>query len=177
MKKILIAACLFFLAGYSFSQHEDIFKDGDVLDPDTLQYQFYSQLLGIPVAADNNLKLYKTVYEWLGTPYRYAGKTKGGIDCSAFTQKVYDDAYNINLTGSSRTIYSMVDPVSKSELKEGDLLFFKIRRRHISHVGVYLGYNKFAHASVSSGVVISDLNDDYYRKYFFAGGRLKTVAN
>ena len=55
---------------------------------------------------------------------------------------------------------------------EGDILFFKIKKGQISHVGVYLGNNTFAHASVHSGVIISDLDEDYYKKYFF-----KVISN
>jgi lipoprotein Spr len=66
----------------------------------------------------------------------------------------------------------MVNPLNKEELKEGDLVFFKINSRAISHVGVYLGDNKFAHASSSRGVMISNLNEPYWRRYYYKGGRL-----
>ena len=65
----------------------------------------------------------------------------------------------------------MVNPVSKDDLKEGDLVFFKIHSRSISHVGIYLGNNRFAHAS-SKGVAISSLDDAYYSRYFYKGGRM-----
>jgi lipoprotein Spr len=121
--------------------------------------------------------LYYKVYEWAGTRYRYAGKTKKGIDCSGFVRRLYEDAYCITLSGGSKDIWPLVQPVDKECLAEGDILFFKIRRGQISHVGVYLGNNKFAHASVHSGVVISDLDEDYYKKYFYKGGRLLTAAD
>jgi len=60
----------------------------------------------------------------------------------------------------------MVNPVGRDDLKEGDLVFFKIHSRRISHVGIYLGNNKFAHAS-SRGVAISSLDDNYYSRYFY----------
>jgi lipoprotein Spr len=66
----------------------------------------------------------------------------------------------------------MVNPINKSELKEGDLVFFKIGSRSITHMGVYMGNNKFAHASTSKGVMISDLDEAYWRKYYYKGGRL-----
>jgi lipoprotein Spr len=116
--------------------------------------------------------LYYQVYDWLGTRYRYSGNSKKGIDCSGFVSEMYRKTYCIDLNGSSGSIYSQVKPVDKCELKEGDILFFKIRKNQISHVGVYLGNNKFAHASVHSGVIVSDLDEQYYKKYFYKGGRL-----
>ncbi len=66
----------------------------------------------------------------------------------------------------------MVNPLPKDELKEGDLVFFKIKSKSITHIGIYLGDNRFAHASTSRGVVISNLNEPYYSRYFYKGGRI-----
>jgi lipoprotein Spr len=79
--------------------------------------------------------------------------------------------FHLDIKRSSRDIFSMVSPVGKDDLKEGDLVFFKIHSRRISHVGIYLGNNRFAHAS-SKGVAISSLDDNYYSRYFYKGGRL-----
>lgn len=116
--------------------------------------------------------LYYKIYEWIGTCYKYSGETKKGIDCSGFVSEMYQNIYCINLTGGSGDIWTQVRPVEKTNLQEGDILFFKIRRGQISHVGVYLGNNYFAHASVHSGVIVSNLNEEYYKKYFFKGGRV-----
>ena len=117
--------------------------------------------------------LYYQVYDWVGTRYKYSGSTKKGIDCSGFVCEMYKNTYCIDLNGGSRDLWPQVNPVEKNNLQEGDILFFKIRRGQISHVGVYLGNNKFAHASVRSGVIISDLDEEYYKKYFFKGGRIQ----
>ena len=143
-----------------------------VEDPDNLASQYFSQVMGVAVNATSNLKLYKFIYEWVGTPYRFGGNTSKGIDCSAFTKAIYDKVFNTDIFRNSRDIFSMVNPLSKDELKEGDLVFFKIKSRSISHVGVYLGENRFAHASSSRGVVISNLNEPYYSRYFYKGGRI-----
>ena len=116
--------------------------------------------------------LFYLVYDWVGTRYKYAGRSKKGIDCSGFVGEMYRNTYCINLSGGSRDIWPTVSPVEKKDLKEGDILFFKIKRGQISHVGIYLGNNKFAHASVAYGVIISDLDEDYYKKYFYKGGRI-----
>ena len=134
--------------------------------------QFYAKY---QLAPDSALSpyLYYQVYDWAGTKYKYAGKSKNGIDCSGFVSKMYKNTYCINLLGRSRDIWPAVKAIEKTDLIEGDILFFKIKKGQISHVGVYLGNNKFAHASVHSGVIVSDLNDDYYKKYFFKGGRIQ----
>jgi lipoprotein Spr len=119
--------------------------------------------------------LYSMIYNWMGTRYKYAGKGKKGIDCSGFVREIYQEAFCITLSGGSRDIWPMTVPVEKEELCEGDLVFFRIRRGQISHVGLYLGNNKFAHASVKKGVIISDLREAYYQKYFYKGGRVSAV--
>jgi len=141
---------------------------------DTVRSFYKKYQLGLDSAASP--LLYLNVYEWIGTRYRYAGKTKQGIDCSGFVGEMYRQAYGLQLAGGSKELFQLVDTVARRDLREGDILFFKIKRGQISHVGVYLGNNKFAHASVHSGVVISDLEEPYYKKYFFTGGRLKTKS-
>ena len=153
-----------------------VVKDKDVFDPDTLRFQYHAQKLSLPLDTSSNLKLYYTMYEWLGTPYRYGGSTKRGIDCSGFTAVIYKQVYDRELPRDSRSMYKMVKPITKSEMKEGDLVFFRIRRGQVSHVGVYLGENKFVHSSTSRGVIISDLREDYYRRYFYKAGRLQGLT-
>jgi murein DD-endopeptidase / murein LD-carboxypeptidase len=141
-------------------------------DPDNLAKDYFSQIMGVAVSATSNVKLYQFVYDWLGTPYRLGGTSERGIDCSGFAYQLYDKVFNTVIGNNSRNIFSRVNPVSKEELKEGDLVFFKINSRAISHVGVYLGDNKFAHASSSRGVMISNLNEPYWKRYYYKGGRL-----
>ncbi len=147
-------------------------KDQDVLDPDTLRFEFHSQKTGIDLDTSSNLNLYYLMYNWVGTPYQFGGSTKNGIDCSGFTKMLVEDIYKITLTRDSRSMYKQCNPVSKADLKEGDLVFFNISRGQISHVGVYLGNNKFIHSSTQKGVIMSDLREGYYKRYFYKGGRL-----
>ena len=133
----------------------------------------YTKLTGTVPDSSANLALYEVIAGWLGTPYKYSGDCKDGIDCSGFVSMVYQQVFGIRLAESSADIYKEVKPIHKSSLKEGDLVFFKIKKHRISHVGIFLANNKFVHASVRQGVTISDLDEPYYRKYFFKGGRVK----
>ncbi len=129
---------------------------------------------GLSLDSTSNSLLYLMIYPWMNVPYRYGGKGQGGIDCSGFVKRMFLDAFSRVLSGGgSRDIFEKdVVAIPKDSLREGDLVFFKIRRNMISHVGLYLSNNKFVHASVQAGVIISDLDEDYYRKFYHASGRV-----
>ncbi len=174
MKKTILAIALFFsvLAVQAQTKtvpNQPVDKPADELE--SLAKDYLSQIMGVAVSATSNMKLFHFVYDWIGTPYRFGGSSKKGVDCSAFTKQLYSQVFNLDIKRNSRDIFSMVSPVSKDELKEGDLVFFKIHSRSISHIGIYLGNNRFAHASLK-GVAISSLDDNYYSRYFYKGGRL-----
>jgi lipoprotein Spr len=174
MKKILFVTALFFSVLATQAQTTQApapAADKSQDDQESLANDYLSQIMGVALSATSNMKLFHFVYDWIGTPYRFGGSSKKGIDCSAFTKELYSEVFNLDIQRSSRDIFSTVSPVSKDELKEGDLVFFKIHSRRISHVGIYLGNNRFAHAS-SRGVAISSLDDAYYSRYFYRGGRL-----
>lgn len=120
----------------------------------------------------HNISLYSFIEDWYGTPYRFGGDNRYGIDCSAFTRQLYNDVYNQPIVRTSIEQFSQVERIPTEDLKEGDLVFFKIHSKRISHVGVYLYDGKFVHASVSQGVVISDLGDSYWTRYYAGGGRM-----
>ena len=121
----------------------------------------------------HNRSLYSFIEEWYGTPYLFGGTNRYGIDCSAFTRQLYNDVYNLPIVRTSIEQFSQVEKIDPVELKEGDLVFFKIHSHRISHVGVYLYDGKFVHASVSQGVVISDLSDAYWTRNYAGCGRMK----
>lgn len=127
----------------------------------------------VPAASITNLALYRFVDDWYSVPYLYGGKTKSGVDCSGFTAALYNAVYQKTISGSAATLWSKCDAVSQKELQEGNLVFFKIGGDKVSHVGVYLQNRRFVHASTKKGVIISSLDEAYYAKYFFKGGKLK----
>ncbi|TVQ94539.1 MAG: NlpC/P60 family protein [Bacteroidetes bacterium] len=135
-------------------------------------YTEYSQLLGYELNGNENPELIREVVSWLGTPYRYGGINKSGADCSGFAKVVYRDVYGINLERVTVNMAQNSRRISKRNLQEGDLVFFRINSRRISHVGIYLSNNKFIHASASRGVVVNDLDEDYYSRRFAFGGRV-----
>lgn len=133
----------------------------------------YALMLNTEIESVNNLKALKFIDEWYGTRYRLGGTTKSGIDCSAFTQLFFTTVYGIGLPRTSREQYSKSKKISRTHLREGDLVFFSTRGR-ISHVGIYLQNNKFVHASTSGGVMISDLFEDYWLRKFSGVGRIES---
>ncbi|MFM7015013.1 MAG: C40 family peptidase [Bacteroidota bacterium] len=163
---------LFATFQFGFGQQLTLDKYGDAVK--CYKNGYYSQVFGFQLPDKFNTLLYDTLEIWLGTPYRSAGNSKLGVDCSGFVTCMYNRVYGLKLNGRRCSeIYNEVDKVSKDDLQEGDIVFFKIRHSQVSHVGLYLGNDKFIHSSTSNGVIISDLKEDYYQRYFWGGGRLK----
>ncbi|MCQ9120442.1 endopeptidase [Rodentibacter pneumotropicus] len=106
--------------------------------------------------------------EWAGTRYRMGGSSKRGIDCSAFMQTTFFNAYGIKLPRSTAEQRYLGRKISKHELQKGDLVFF--RGNH--HVGVYIGNNQFMHASSSQGVTISSLDENYWARTYTQSRRI-----
>jgi len=121
----------------------------------------------------NKAAILNSIISWLGTPYRFGGSSRRAIDCSAFTREIFREVANINLPRTARTQIYLGEPVSRTELKFGDLIFFHTYNYSFaSHVGIYLADGLFAHASSRYGVTISSLNSRYYSTHFIGARRL-----
>ena len=151
---------------------ESTYSKNDAEDLSVLQVK-YAVLLNTPAEEVRNTKMFAFIDDWYGTPYRLGGTTKKGVDCSAFSQFLFAAVYGFSIPRTAREQYSLTTRISRTELKEGDLVFFNTRGG-ISHVGIYLQNNKFVHASTSGGVMISDIFDEYWARKFVGVGRLKT---
>jgi lipoprotein Spr len=132
----------------------------------------YAVLMNTEVESLPSKTLLENVDQWYGVRYRTGGNTKSGVDCSGFTVAVYAAVYGINLPRVSREQYRISRKISTTELQEGDLVFFNTNGSGISHVGIYLGNNKFIHASVSRGIMVSGLFEPYYLKRYYGAGRI-----
>jgi cell wall-associated NlpC family hydrolase len=108
----------------------------------------------------------------MGIPYDYSGADSLGMDCSGLVQTVYREAAGIALPRSSAEQYAAGMPVSGEELQFGDLVFFNTTGKTPSHEGVYVGDGIFAHASVSNGVTVSLLSQEYYRQRYVGARRI-----
>lgn len=108
---------------------------------------------------------------YLGTPYRYGGTTRRGIDCSAFVLSVFGASAGLSLPRVAASQAQEGENVDKSDLQKGDLVFFSQGRGRISHVGIVEsvseeGTVKFIHAATSRGVMVSSLTDSYWGPKF-----------
>ena len=116
----------------------------------------------------------KKVKEYLDVPYKAGGTTKKGMDCSGFSKTVYSKFFGIDLPHSSVDQFrlSALRKIDSTQLKPGDLIFFAgKKKRKINHVGVYLSNKKFIHASSSQGIMVSSLDEDYWRNRFVGSKR------
>ena len=117
-------------------------------------------------------KLGDSALRYRGVPYRYAGMSSRGMDCSGLVARVLQ-AHGIRAPHNSRALYKLGTTVSRARLKADDLVFFSTRGRGISHVGIYLGGGKFVHASSGGGrVQVDSLDSGYYAKRFVGARRL-----
>ena len=134
--------------------------------------EYLNQMIGIALDyTPASLRLHDFIFDRICKPYRFGGESKKGIDCSALVRELYSKVFEISLPRSSKQQFKHVELVNKNELQTGDLIFFKIKTKQISHVGVYLGEDKFFQVS-NSGVNISSLQHPYWKKYYYKGGRI-----
>ncbi len=116
----------------------------------------------------------------VGSPYRLGGTSpETGLDCSGFVGHVYRETTGIMLPRDSRAISQAARPLVQAELMPGDLVFFNTLNRAFSHVGIYLGDDRFVHApsSRSGSVMVSSLNNRYWRERYDGARRVTPPEN
>jgi len=117
-------------------------------------------------------RMMREISKYMGTKYVIGGEDRQGIDCSGYVLAVYRSALGKQLPRTSAEQAQFGISVPLEDLKFGDLVFFNTRGEQFSHVGIYLGDDLFAHASVSLGVTISSLESSYYKKRVEGGRRI-----
>ncbi len=175
LKYVLINCCLFYLVACKHQQTVSKSKKSNTkteIASHSIKKQ-YAAKLGVSDSDIKNDKLYLFINEWYGVTYKYAGKDKKGIDCSGLTSILYLNVYKKIISPSTKALVEEVKKIKESDLKEGDLVFFNTNGKSISHVGVYLQNHKFVHASSKKGVMISDMNEPYFKKTYVSSGRIK----
>ena len=124
------------------------------------------------------------------TAKSYIGKVKytwgaddldnGKADCSSFTEKVFEkNGFSIGRTTDAQ--WKQGQKIDRDDLQSGDLVFFKNTYNSgytdgVSHVGIYVGNNQFIHCSSSGGVIISDLNSNYYANHYLGARRVNGAS-
>lgn len=108
---------------------------------------------------------------WLGTPYKYGGTTRQGVDCSALMMFVFREAGK-NLPRTSRQQFMVGSAVERRELRAGDLVFFNTNGSGVSHVGLFIGNDAFIHASSSQGVVREMMSAPYFTGRYMGARRI-----
>ncbi len=115
--------------------------------------------------------LYQQVNDWNGVPYKFGGLSKRGVDCSGFVLETFRTKFQIKLPRNTHQQSRTGKAVLRSDLRAGDLVFFRLGY-NLRHVGIYLENDRFAHASTSKGVTLSNLSDTYWSKRYWKARRI-----
>ncbi|MBI4550964.1 MAG: C40 family peptidase [Candidatus Latescibacteria bacterium] len=112
------------------------------------------------------------IESFLGTPYRYGGDSLDGIDCSGLVMVIYRSSAGVQLPHIAEQLIRLGKKVKLKKIRFGDLVFFNTGSQEGVHSGIYVGDGQFAHASLSRGVILSRLDETYYRQRFLEARRV-----
>ena len=119
--------------------------------------------------------LFGDIKQYLGIRYRFGGTTPSGFDCSGFVKYMFSRSLDMELPRSSKEMSAIGTKVQRSELKPGDLVFFRNAKNRINHVGIFVGNDTFVHSSLSRGITRDKLNESYFDKRFATGVRILDI--
>jgi len=127
---------------------------------------------GGPPTADPGYALLQAAQSRIGAPYKYGGAGPDAFDCSGLVTYAHRQV-GIAVPRTAAQQFAAATPVQRAELRPGDLVFFRLESRGVSHVGIYAGDGRFVHAPQRGGNVrLASLDEDYFRRSFAGGGRL-----
>ncbi|MEK7775152.1 MAG: NlpC/P60 family protein [Candidatus Zixiibacteriota bacterium] len=124
------------------------------------------------LSTNDYVRLGNIIQSYIGKPYKGTSKYAAGIDCSLFARDVYNRFNDSNLPRTVEEQLTVGHEVPLRVLRYGDLVFFEMKPRRITHVGIYVGFGEFVHASESNGVMISRLKDKYWMQRFATARRV-----
>ena len=129
------------------------------------------------VVVDKTESLINNAMQLIGVRYRWGGNTpQSGLDCSGFVRYVFNDTFGFLLPRKSAQMSKVGLEITKEELRPGDLVFFNTMRHAFSHVGIYVGDNKFIHApSRGKSIRVDDMTKAYWDKRYNGARRLDSV--
>ncbi|MFH1197851.1 MAG: C40 family peptidase [bacterium] len=162
----------------SYEDDDDEFdKEPEVdsvpIDPSGYLDKLNEEFFADTVTCVKDLMLIEII-KYMNTPYKYAGNSFDGIDCSGLTCQIFHGAAQIGLPRRTTDQYQIGKPIEdRDSLMFGDLVFFNTRRRsNPGHVGIYIGEGYFAHASRKRGVMVNALEETYYKKRYVGARRI-----
>ena len=124
---------------------------------------------------DGTESLINNAMQLIGVRYRWGGNTpQSGLDCSGFVRYVFNDTFGFLLPRKSAQMSQVGLEIRKDELRPGDLVFFNTMRHAFSHVGIYVGDNKFIHApSRGKSIRVDDMTKAYWEKRYNGARRME----
>lgn len=145
---------------------------GEIVAPQTSIADKYAAIMGVDKSEITNGRLYNFIELWTGTPYKFGGLDKDGIDCSGLALLLEQQVYGITIPRITYQQVAVIKRKYEEELKEGDLVFFDFDGKPFSHVGIYLQNGYIVHASSTKGVMIVKLRSPSMYKYFSRAGSI-----
>jgi len=150
---------------------------GEVIKPSRSVAEKYAEIMSVNKSDIQNGRLYAFIDDWMGTPYKFGGQDKSGVDCSGLVQMLEQQVYGINIPRSTSDQVNVIKRKYEEELTEGDLVFYDFDGRKFGHVGVYLQNGYVFHASTSKGVIIIRLRDPSMYKHFTRAGSVSGLSS
>ncbi|WP_233401944.1 NlpC/P60 family protein [Marinomonas ostreistagni] len=161
--KLFIRVCFLILAATALSACSSIPKHRYTVDTGTFA------TTSEQVITQRLLQQYR---DWQHTPYAWGGMSKQGVDCSGLVYLTFQQQFGTLLPRTTEQQAQSGDYIDLQQLAPGDLVFFKTASK-VRHVGIYVEQGKFLHASTSKGVILSRLDNVYWKKHFWHARRIR----